>query len=97
MCGYVDSEYIAPGWGCCNCLKEHGAGQYNGMQRAVCTACGKPPCAVLEPDKHTGKVFENRDHHQMLYDELGLKPAVSRPLNSCRAGHIIEDTKRGGP
>lgn len=90
MCQYVDAECIAPGWGCCNCLKERGAGQYNGMQRAVCRTCGKPPCAVLTPDKDTGKVFENRNYHETLYEELGIKPAVVRPCANVTA-HRIED------
>lgn len=70
MCGYVDNEYIAPGWGCCHCLAAHGAGQYNGIQRTTCKACGKARCTELTPDKDTNRLFANRLHHKNLYTEL---------------------------
>mgnify|MGYP001239086435 CR=1 FL=1 len=57
MCQYIDSEYIVPGWGCCQCHL------YNGMQRTACRGCGRPPCAPLQPDDQTGTVFENRVNH----------------------------------
>lgn len=81
MCKYVDSQYIAPGWGCCHCEKTRGVGQYNGMQRGICRACGIPSCTILAPDNDTGKVFENRDNHKDLYNDLGLNPAVKETPN----------------
>lgn len=83
MCQYVDSQYIAPGWGCCHCyIPGPDSGMlYNGMQRAVCRDCKVQRCSVLEPDKSTGKVFENRENHKDFYERFpfpGIQPAVIR-------------------
>lgn len=80
MCEYVDSEYIAPGWGCCHCLKARGMGQYNGMQRTACRTCNEPPCKELTPDRSTGKVFENRNNHKTLYTTLEIKLTGKQPV-----------------
>jgi hypothetical protein len=58
MCKYLDSPYILPGWGCCNCHL------YNGIGRVVCRGCGKPPCTPLAPDDKTGTVFATRQNHR---------------------------------
>lgn len=43
MCSFVEAPNVMPGYGCCRCRT------YNGLQRAVCKACGVPPCAFAVP------------------------------------------------
>lgn len=37
-CKTISSEFVAPGWGCCECHT------YNGLQRHKCKFCGHLPC-----------------------------------------------------
>lgn len=44
-CEYVESEFVLPGWGCCQCSV------YNGAWRQFCKDCGHPVCIELPADK----------------------------------------------
>lgn len=47
QCQYVESEYVLPGWGCCQCHV------YNGAWRRVCKACKHPVCIEMSVEKVT--------------------------------------------
>lgn len=74
MCGYVDSDLILPGWGCCSCRV------YNGMRNAHCRGCGAARCATLQPDDETGRAFEDRLHRHEDFAHL-FTPCT--PTNSA--------------
>lgn len=44
-CQYIESDYVMPGWGCCQCHV------YNGAWRQVCKDCKHPVCIELPADK----------------------------------------------
>lgn len=70
MCDYLDSEFLLPGWGCCRCRR------YNGIRHARCVGCNVPRCAPLQPDKDTGRVFEDRVNPHSEYEHLFEPPAM---------------------
>ena len=39
-CQTINTQYVAPGWGCCQCHT------YNGAGRIKCKACGHEPCGI---------------------------------------------------
>lgn len=43
-CIFFSSEFVMPGWGCCQCRV------YNGLQRSHCKSCRHERCAISVPD-----------------------------------------------
>ena len=54
MCTYVDSPYVAPGWGCCG----QDCHQYNSLPMGNCKHCRQGRCDPLKPDPKTGRGIE---------------------------------------